>query len=613
MLAIVLATTWQVFAVSSAVALHSGLLWPALMPRQLRSSDGQLFELSDLAARQSLYLHGDEDIGDGVVAVPLESGRLHKITALLERTAAMLEGTGAERDALLKEGLPLGATVEISSEAEDEVAVTATMLQDLKWFDAPLPATVLAQHVAQLLSGESAESLRWLLGAPDDLDVQMKEAALAEPLFALPSATVPDAAAEIMIQVPDDVFSEDDERDGDSQGEQLPVSQGQVEYLKLLQVPVCSRYSRSLEQTGEEPPPLARSISLVLDGGDPEEGNIKACLNLCDAQTLRQLKAVSLKWQRPAQGTLFDRLCSRQNKADGWGSLEDVEEVDVEELWRAGRPQDAIAAGQQLPNLARLRGYGFTVNVQAVQQAALGVADALDGAALRSCISPNAGEPPRELLLAAIACAGSGDVLGIPVQQLRRGELGAELVLIFRRGKRGIDSGGARLLALFLSLGNTILTSLNLYGARSGAPPPPSTSVRPRARVVEALRCAAREFAARARCAYGAFDPRAAGNSIGDEGAKELAAALKENKNLTTLNLGSACSGAPPTPHGTALRPRAPTHAGGVALRRPRAYAARVRCAHTARATRMPQRMRSATRGPKSWPPRSRRTRLLPR
>ena len=58
------------------------------MPCQLRSSDGQPFVLSDTAARQSLYLRGEEDIGNGVVQTLLDSGRLQWITALLEQTAA---------------------------------------------------------------------------------------------------------------------------------------------------------------------------------------------------------------------------------------------------------------------------------------------------------------------------------------------------------------------------------------------------------------------------------------------------------------------------------------------------------------------------------------------
>ena len=64
---------------------------------QLLSSDGQLFELSDAAARQSIYLqHITEDLGDGApVPVPLlDSGRLQWIIPLLEQTAAAfgLEG-----------------------------------------------------------------------------------------------------------------------------------------------------------------------------------------------------------------------------------------------------------------------------------------------------------------------------------------------------------------------------------------------------------------------------------------------------------------------------------------------------------------------------------------
>jgi len=39
-------------------------------------------------------------------------------------------------------------------------------------------------------------------------------------------------------------------------------------------------------------------------------------------------------------------------------------------------------------------------------------------AALLSCIE-GSGEPPLELLLAAVACAGSGEVRGIPVQMMR--------------------------------------------------------------------------------------------------------------------------------------------------------------------------------------------------
>ena len=73
------------------------------MPRQLLSSDGERFELSDAAARQSITLKGAEDVGDEAVPVPLlNRGRLQRITALLKQTAAVVEGLADERrDALL--------------------------------------------------------------------------------------------------------------------------------------------------------------------------------------------------------------------------------------------------------------------------------------------------------------------------------------------------------------------------------------------------------------------------------------------------------------------------------------------------------------------------------
>ena len=80
--------------------------------------------------------------------------------------------------------------------------------------------------------------------------------------------------------------------------------------------------------------------------------------------------------------------------------------------------------------------------------------------------------------------------------------------------------------------------------------------------------------------------PRAAGNEIGDEGAKELAAALKANATLTMLLLGGACRGAAlPTPAGRTAA-RACTRAGGAACGAPAPSARRTRArrAHTARA-----------------------------
>ena len=105
-----------------------------------------------------------------------------------------------------------------------------------------------------------------------------------------------------------------------------------------------------------------------------------------------------------------------------------------------------------MPNLARLRGYGFRVELngpQGVRQAALSGADRggpLGGAALRGCIHEGEGEPPQELLLAAVACAARGTVRGVPVQQLREDDAIGSLNLAYER----LGVIGAELLGLML-------------------------------------------------------------------------------------------------------------------------------------------------------------------
>ena len=69
----------------------------------------------------------------------------------------------------------------------------------------------------------------------------------------------------------------------------------------------------------------------------------------------------------------------------------------------------------------------------------------LGGAALRSCIHEGEGEPPHELLLAAVACAAPGTVHGVPVRRLREDD--PERV-VFVKKRLGVI--GAELLSLML-------------------------------------------------------------------------------------------------------------------------------------------------------------------
>ena len=139
----------------------------------------------------------------------------------------------------------------------------------------------------------------------------------------------------------------------------------------------------------------------------------EAVLQEVHAAALFQLKAVSAAWCTHARRELCTRLCRYVGAS--------ISDLDVECLNDAGRPWEVMVAGRKLPQLARLRGFGFVVNIEAVRGADLrAVANngPLGGVALWSCIEGE-GDPPRELLLAAVACAASGTVHGFPMEEMR--------------------------------------------------------------------------------------------------------------------------------------------------------------------------------------------------
>ena len=185
------------------------------------------------------------------------------------------------------------------------------------------------------------------------------------------------------------------------------------------------------------PPPLRHSVASQLGSEDA----IRAALEYAPTALLRTLKAVSSAWKLRARHELCSRVCplaAARRPATVPKRREDVTAIDVEYLIGEGRPWEVAAAGQMLPGLKKLLGYGFTVDVAAVRQAQLGegdedhdedhdVRDALSRVlcqeALRACIAPEEGEVPQKLLLAAVALAAGGTIGGIPVQQLREGSV----------------------------------------------------------------------------------------------------------------------------------------------------------------------------------------------
>ena len=75
----------------------------------------------------------------------------------------------------------------------------------------------------------------------------------------------------------------------------------------------------------------------------------------------------------------------------------------------------------------------------------------IGGDTLRSCIQGE-GQPPHRLLLAAVACAASGKVRGVPVQRLREDDAINELDLPCS----GIGDTGATLLAFMLPAATSV-------------------------------------------------------------------------------------------------------------------------------------------------------------
>ena len=193
---------------------------------------------------------------------------------------------------------------------------------------------------------------------------------------------------------------------------------------------------------------------------------LEAMLQEVDAAALCQLKAASVAWCTQARRELCNRLCRREGQPETAG-VAGITDLDVAVLNDAGRPWEVVVAGRLLPQLARLHGFGFVVDVQAVRQVQQGGWDAeedghdedededadapLGGATLRGCIQGE-GEPPRELLLAAVACAAPDTVYGVPVQVLREDDAIGSLDL----EESDIGIYGAGLLGLMLPVAASV-------------------------------------------------------------------------------------------------------------------------------------------------------------
>jgi Ran GTPase-activating protein (RanGAP) involved in mRNA processing and transport len=215
----------------------------------------------------------------------------------------------------------------------------------------------------------------------------------------------------------------------------------------------------ALTESAFTPPPPAEQST----AGPPRGVSLLAAPDVLEAAlqeavtaALCQLKAVSVAWRTYACRELCNRLCRCEGQPEAAG-VASITDLDLKILNDAGRPWEVVVAGRQLPQLARLHGFGFVVDVQAVRQVRHFGAR-LSGVALRSCVQGE-GEPPHELLFAAVACAASGTVRGVPVQELREDDAIGSLDLEY--SSIGVTS--AALLGLMLPA-TTSVHSLSLKG-----------------------------------------------------------------------------------------------------------------------------------------------------
>jgi Ran GTPase-activating protein (RanGAP) involved in mRNA processing and transport len=374
------------------------------------------------------------------------------------------------------------------------------LIEDALYLDAPIALKHIQRAIASRLNGKRAPELCALIGAGGDFGSAEKHAPPnAEPAF-----------------VPEDV-----------EAPQQPASSAL-------------------------PPEPLQQPSFSADA-------MEAALGLVDVATFAELKGVTRSWRTLAQRVLCSRLCRRDGQPVPT-RLEEITDLDVEQLIEAGRPGDAAVAGRMLPGLARLHGYGYVVDMAAVR-----AADLQNGAgntrrpsllhgtakdALSSCISGE-GEPPLELTIAAVACAGSGIVCGIPVQQMREDGV-TELDL----SNRGLQVAAAMLVVAYLIPAmlvvlkncNLLKNSLDIKSATmlakiaaekgimlSGMTRDQRLAVftNQNLRHADAIIIASdlKFMAVLTNLELGL-------NNIGDDGAKAIAEALKVNAALTKLLLG---------------------------------------------------------------------------
>ena len=142
-----------------------------------------------------------------------------------------------------------------------------------------------------------------------------------------------------------------------------------------------------------QPQPSLSGLSITRDAREK-------ALEKVETGTLIKIKGVNRSWCGVAQRLLCSSICCDEDGSIR--TLADITDVDAECLARGGRAGDVSAAGRLLPNLVRLRGFGFEVDVAAIRGRDLSAALADDvlGGVLGGYITrlaPDEGPQPAEV------------------------------------------------------------------------------------------------------------------------------------------------------------------------------------------------------------------------
>jgi len=429
------------------------------------------------------------------------------------------------------------------------------LIEDALYIDAPIALKHIQRAIASQLNGKRAPELCALVGAGGDFDSAEEHAPPhVEPAFVPEGVEAPQQPASSTLP-PEPLQQPSFSADA------MEAALGLVDVATLAELKGVTRSWRTLAQR-------VLCSRLCRRDGQPVPTRLDEITDL-DVEQL-------IEAGRPGDAAVAGRMLPGLSRLHGFGYVVDVAAVRAANL-QCGMGGGMGGMGMNPATIAALIGYvgaggmGMNPAMIAAQMGVIGAGgmplanpmmggamgdwrrhpSLLHGAAkdaLNICISGE-GEPPLRLTIAAVACAGSGVICGIPVQQLREDSV-TELNL----SDRGLHVPAAMLVA-YLIPATSGLKNCNLLKNRFDVELAKKLAKMGMEKgiMLSGMTCDQTE----ADFSHQSLKPADSiliasdlqfmaalteltlwSNNIGDDGAKAIAEALKVNVVLTELRLG---------------------------------------------------------------------------